>query len=80
MTKFFKQKVMPQIERIDMGILFPALMICPIHLLAHYLRLLNNNLEPSLSDTFINQQGIQFESVVQSLRHAEAQGTPYMHY
>ena len=77
MTKFFKQKVMPQIERIDMGILFPSPNDMPHSSLAHYLEVVEQQFGTSLSDTFINQQGIQFESVVQSLRHAEAQGTPY---
>jgi hypothetical protein len=77
MTTHFKQRFMPDRDRIDMGILFPDEDTMPNSSLAHYLALALEHFGTDDSRNEMGDAGIDFEVLFARLKRAEMTGTPY---
>lgn len=73
----FRQRVMPDRERIRMGILFPGEDVMPNSSLAHYLALALREFGTDDSHYLVDEDGLDTMRVVVELAHAEQTGEPY---
>ena len=77
MIKNFGARVMPDRDRIDMGILFPTEHAMPNSSLAHYLALALENFGTPDSRYLMRDDGIDFDALFVDLDRAAAAGTAY---
>jgi len=77
MTTHFKQRFMPDRDRIDMGILFPDEDVMPNSSLAHYLALALEHFGTDDSRNEMGKSGINFDALFGWLKRAETTGVPY---
>lgn len=77
MTKHFKQRFMRDLDRIDMGILFPDEVAMPNSSLAHYLGLALEYFGTDDSGYVLGDAGIDFDALFARLKRAESTGAPY---
>jgi hypothetical protein len=77
MIKSFGQRFMVELDRIDMGILFPNEHAMPNSSLAHYLALALENYGTPDSGYLVNDSGIEFDSLFERLSLAQHADVPY---
>jgi hypothetical protein len=77
MITHFKQRFMPDRDRIDMGILFPDENVMPNSSLAHYLALALEHFGTDDSRNEMGEAGIDFDALFARLKRAETTGAPY---
>lgn len=77
MIKSFGQRFMPDLERIDMGVLFPDEQTMPNSSLAHYLALALEHFGTPASGYVLGESGIDFEELFARLEQAQRTGVPY---
>lgn len=77
MTLHFKQRVMQDIARIRMGILFPTEQDMPNSSLAHYLSLALGEFGTADSNYLMNNEGVDMLRLFEELEQAEQSGEPY---
>lgn len=76
MLKNFRQRFMDGHERMKMGILFPTEEEMPNSSLSHYLALAFKECGTNDSRYFVNEKGLQVDSLLLELEHAEKTGHP----
>jgi hypothetical protein len=76
MYRHFAQCFMDGMERIRMGILFPTEAMMPNSSLAHYLALAVANFGAPQSAYFLNEMGLQIESLCTVLAEVQTSGEP----
>jgi len=77
MTRNFSRRVMRDVERLPMGILFPDETAMPNSSLAHYLALAKSEFGTPDSRYFMSPQGIDLDGLWHTLEQAEQRGEPY---
>ena len=77
MRLYFKERFMPDVDRIKMGVIFPTAHSLPNSSLAHYLGLALTHFGTEDSRYFISEQGIQTDELCHALQHAIAHNQPY---
>lgn len=77
MTLNFRDRFMPDRDRIRMGILFPTEAVMPNSSLAHYLALAARHFGTEDSRHLIGEDGLDTEAAVAELARAEETGEPY---
>ena len=73
----FKQRFMPALDRIRMGILFPTEAQLPNSSLAHYLALAVAHFGTPQSQFLLQADGLALDLLISELDHAEKTGQPY---
>lgn len=73
----FRQRFMPDMDRIRMGILFPTEDAMPNSSLAHYLALAMREFGTGDSHYLVDDDGLDTMRVMLELAHAEQMGEPY---
>ena len=58
----------PDIEKIKIGVLFPTPQAMPNSSLAHYLEVARTNFGTKDSQNYIDEHGIQYESLIKDLK------------
>jgi len=76
MTLNFRQRFMAGRERMAMGILFPDEQLMPNSSLAHYLALALREFGTPESRYFLDQDGLQFEDLCETLAQVQRAGEP----
>tara|TARA_R110002110_G_scaffold74579_9_gene197345 strand:- start:3130 stop:4233 length:1104 start_codon:yes stop_codon:yes gene_type:complete len=77
MVRGFKQYFMPDRDRIDMNILFPTEDVMPNSSLAHYLALALAHFGTADSTYAMQDDGIAFDRLFETLDRAQIAGAPY---
>ena len=77
MRRNFQKRFMGDLERIQMGVLFPPPTIMPNSSLAHYLNLAVGDFGLQNSRFFVGARGIEFSDLFDDLARAEKSGEPY---
>ncbi len=77
MRLYFKQRFMPDLDRIEMGIIFPTAHTLTNSSLAHYLGLALQHFGTENSRYFLDEGGLQVDALCQTLQNAITQQTPY---
>ena len=77
LTTFFKKMFIPDIEKIKIGVLFPTPQAMPNSSLAHYLEVARTNFGTKDSQNYIDEHGIQYESLIKDLKNSEDNQKPF---
>jgi len=77
MIKNFKERFLPEIEKIRMGILFPNEDVMHTSSLAHYLSLALKNFGTSNSRYYFDSKGIDFQNLFSDLNFSQENNEPF---
>ncbi|MEE2688578.1 MAG: long-chain fatty acid--CoA ligase, partial [Pseudomonadota bacterium] len=77
MRRNFQNRFMGNLERVQMGVLFPPPALMPNSSLAHYLNLAVGDFGLRNSRFFVGARGIEFSDLFDDLARAEKSGEPY---